>query len=50
MKSIRLVDKAPSLLVILGKEPEAAVKLYKIEKRVPSVLTANTVPLAELPP
>ena len=39
---------APSLLG--EKKPEVAVKLYRFVKPVPSVLTANTVPLAELPP
>src|SRR5439155_17918939 len=39
---------APSLLVKRGPEP--AVKLCRVVKPVPSVLTANTVPLPELPP
>src|SRR5438876_1023325 len=38
----------PSLLVKSGK-PDA-VKLYRVVKAVPSVLTANTAPLSELPP
>ena len=40
---------APSLLV-KGGEPYLAVKLCRVEKPVPSVLTANTVPKPELPP
>src|SRR5689334_6350007 len=42
--------KAPSLLVEFGSKPKVAVKLYKFVKPVPSVLTAKTVPLPELPP
>ena len=44
---------APSLLVSLklGKpESVVAVKLYRVVKPVPSVLTLNTVPSPELPP
>ena len=41
--------EAPSLLPY-GGEPEVAVKLCRFVKPVPSVLTANTVPLPELPP
>ena len=37
---------APSLLV----PDEVGRKLYSVVKLVPSVLTANTVPLPELPP
>ena len=40
---------APSLFVE-GKGPEVAVKLCRFVKPVPLVLTANTVPLPELPP
>src|SRR5438552_11827880 len=40
--------KAPSLLAERG--PESAVKICRFVKLVPSVLTANTVPLPELPP
>src|ERR1035437_8458731 len=39
---------APSLLV--ERVPEVAVKPCRFVKPVPSVLTANTVPLPELPP
>ena len=30
--------------------PDVGVKVYRLVKLVPSVLTANTVPLPELPP
>ena len=39
-----------SVAVGIGPRPEAAVKLCRVVKPVPSVLTANTVPLPELPP
>src|SRR5665213_622606 len=40
----------PDMVKLPYGEPEVAVKLYKVVKLVPSVLTANTVPASELPP
>src|ERR1017187_8309686 len=42
--------QAPSVLLMLGKEPEPAVKLCRFVNPVPSVLTLNNAPLSELPP
>ena len=50
IKSIRHTDKLRRCWYQIAARTKVAVKLCRFVKPVPSVLTANTVPLPELPP